>query len=294
MRYWNMDNSNWLDEQRRRFHATLLASNTLTINPHGVPSNADKDQKSSVAFACHIAQCLEVATVEERLAGQTSGGNFENAVKAFIESTFPLLSNLRPGAWEIKNEGGKRRGGGIANYVPYVHLNGLAQAAKESPVVATLVGNAYSINPDLVVLRHPESDQTISEGGLVLTKGVADYTPLRAANQERPILHAVISCKWTMRSDRAQNARSEALNLMRNRKGRTPHILVVTGEPTPSRISSLAMGTGDVDCVYHFALPELIEAVETSGNDEALNLLHIMIEGDRLRDISDLPLDLAI
>ena len=34
-----------------------------------------------------------------------------------------------------------------------------------------------------------------------------------------------------MRSDRAQYSRTEALNLIRNRKGRLPHIVVVTGEP---------------------------------------------------------------
>ena len=97
-----------------------------------------------------------------------------------------------------------------------------------------------------------------------------------------------------MRSDRAQNARSEALNLIRNRKGRLPHVVVVTGEPTPSRLSSLALGTGDVDCVYHFALPELVAAVRDLDQSESIELLQIMIEGNRLRDISDLPLDLAV
>src|SRR5690606_21329864 len=101
--------------------------------------------------------------------------------------------------------------------------------------------------------------------------------------------------KWTMRSDRAQNARSEALNLIRNRKGRVPHIAVLTGEPSPARIASLALGTGDVDCVYHFALPELIDAVNADAHgDTARELLDVMVEGKRLRDIADLPLDLAV
>lgn len=68
--------------------------------------------------------------------------------------------------------------------------------------------------------------------------------------------------------------------------------MVITAEPTPSRISSLALGTGDLDCVYHFALPELIESVMETENEEADNLLKIMVEGKRLRDIADLPLDL--
>lgn len=68
----------------------------------------------------------------------------------------------------------------------------------------------------------------------------------------------------------------------------------MTGEPTPSRLASLAFGTGDVDMVYHFALPELIEAVHLSGNDEAVSMLGILLDGKRLRDIADLPLDLAV
>ena len=52
------------------------------------------------------------------------------------------------------------------------------------------------------------------------------------------------------------------MNLIRNRKGHLPHIVVVTGEPLPSRLSSIALGTGDIDCVYHFALEELINAVD--------------------------------
>ena len=97
-----------------------------------------------------------------------------------------------------------------------------------------------------------------------------------------------------MRSDRAQNARSEALNLIRNRKDRLPHVVVVTGEPLPSRLSALALGTGDIDCVYHFALPELLSTVEELANDDTLESLKIMIQGKRLKDISDLPLDLAV
>jgi hypothetical protein len=99
--------------------------------------------------------------------------------------------------------------------------------------------------------------------------------------------------KWTMRSDRAQNTRTEALNLLRNRKGGTPQIVVVTIEPMPSRIASIAMGTGDIDCTYHAALDELIESVRSCGRTDQLEVLQTLIEGRRLRDISDLPLDLV-
>ena len=101
-------------------------------------------------------------------------------------------------------------------------------------------------------------------------------------------------CKWTLRSDRAQNARSEALNLIRNRKGHLPHIAVITAEPLPSRLASIALGTGDIDCVYRFALYELQEAVAAGGWEDAQDMLAVMVDGARLKDISDLPLDMAV
>ena len=62
----------------------------------------------------------------------------------------------------------------------------------------------------------------------------------------------------------------------------------------PARLASLAMGTGDIGCVYHFALYELIEAVKDTQAEDSIELLNILIQGKRLKDISDLPLDLAV
>lgn len=82
--------------------------------------------------------------------------------------------------------------------------------------------------------------------------------------------------------------------LTRNRKGNLPHIVAVTAEPLPMRIASLALGTGDHDCVYHFAPDELRKVCETlpKGEDQ-LEMPETMVQGHRLRDISDLPFDLA-
>jgi hypothetical protein len=88
--------------------------------------------------------------------------------------------------------------------------------------------------------------------------------------------------------------RAEALNLIRNRKGTLPHVLAVTAEPLPTRLAALALGTGDLDCVYHFALPELQEAIQELENEDQLDMLNTLLNGRRLRDISDLPFDLAI
>ena len=136
--------------------------------------------------------------------------------------------------------------------------------------------------------------RSINANGVLVDEEYVRFASLRKINGGRPLLHASISCKWTLRSDRAQNARAEALNLVRNRKGHLPHVVVVTGEPLPSRLASLALGTGDIDCVYHFALSELMKTVEDAGLSDAQDMLAIMVNGKRLKDISDLPLDLAV
>jgi len=97
-----------------------------------------------------------------------------------------------------------------------------------------------------------------------------------------------------IRSDRAQNTRTEALNLIRNRKGKVPVVVAVTFEPLPTRIASIALGTGDLDCTYHAALQELEESVEGIKNEDQADMLRTLVGGRRLRDISDLPFDLAV
>ena len=181
----------------------------------------------------------------------------------------------------------------IERFEQYQHLKELGKLAKENPSLASALGSDYLIKPDIVIGREPESDEFINKPCTIVDQDVASNTTIRSVNNDLPILHASISCKWTIRSDRAQNARSEALNLIRNRKGRLPHIAVVTGEPLPSRIASIALGTGDIDCVYHFALQELVEALNNLEYPDAQEMVRIMIAGGRLRDISDLPLDLA-
>jgi hypothetical protein len=199
---------------------------------------------------------------------------------------------LRPGRWEVQKIG--NRGTALSVFEPYQHLADLDEAVRTSPKLAAVLGNGYMISPDVVITREPEPDDVINADEYLVDEKTAMNTAIRAANDERSILHAVVSCKWTLRSDRAQNARSEALNLIRNRKGSLPHIAVVTAEPTPSRLASLALGTGDIDCVYHFALPELMQAVIAEGNDDNTATLQTMTIGRRLKDISDLPLDLTI
>ncbi|MFJ3508407.1 NgoMIV family type II restriction endonuclease [Streptomyces luteogriseus] len=283
-----------LTEARENFHKNLVKKQTLSLSPDAVASNADSSQKTSVAIGLSMAKDLAAETIDKKLTGQRVGKQFEEAVEGFLSETFPFFQSLRPGNWAIENVGGSRAEYQISKYEPYTHLGDLASAIENDRNLASVLGNSYEISPDILVLRSPEPDDVINRDSDLVDSGSGRYAVIRLANQDRPIVHAIVSCKWTLRSDRAQNARSEALNVIRNRKGRTPHIAVVTGEPSPSRLASLALGTGDIDTVYHFALPELIKAVEGTDNDEAASMLNTLVTGKRLRDISDLPLDLTI
>lgn len=279
-------------DARKAFHAALLEA-TLTINSAGVVSNADSSNTTSKAIAKGIAERLKAETFGERIAGQTSGNQFEGICAGFVRQTFLKLGHLRPGTWDVHQVSGRNRLE-IAKYEQYAHLIALDRAAKNDAELAAALGSDYTITPDIVVERDTEEDSIINASSLLVDDSVTMLASLRKRNGGKPLLHASISCKWTIRSDRAQNARSEALNLVRNRKGRLPHIVVVTAEPTPSRLASIALGTGDIDCVYHFALYELQDTLNELGLDDAAELLAIMVNGNRLKDISDLPLDLAV
>lgn len=279
-------------EARKLFHVELLKT-TLTTNAAGVVSNADGSSTASKAIAKGIAELLKAETIGERIAGQTSGNQFEGLCAEFVKRTFLQLGHLRPGAWDVHQVSGRNRLE-IARYEQYAHLVALDRAARNDPELAAALGSDYTITPDIVVARGTVEDELINASSLLVDDSVALFASLRQRNGGLPLLHASISCKWTIRSDRAQNARSEALNLVRNRKGRLPHVMVVTAEPMPSRLASIALGTGDIDCVYHFALYELQATVKALGMEDAQDLLNVMVKGKRLKDISDLPLDLAV
>ena len=255
----------------------------------GVISLADTGSKPSLAISSGlISQIGSVRSTNSKPKGQTAGAIFERLLASFLQDAFKKMSHLRPGDFTAT------RGKGIAEFDQFAHLSELSRLSKTSKELRTLLGSDYLIKPDVVIFRKRESDATLNGSGSLVDKVTARHTPLRLANGQKSILHASISCKLTIRSDRVQNTRSEALNLVRNRKGKLPHMVAVTAEPLPTRIAAIALGTGDMDCVYHFALPELLDTLKAQNRDESLELVETMIDGQRLRDIADLPLDLVV
>ncbi len=274
---------------REEYHS-LLFENVLYIDKSGIPNNADKSSPVSVALSKSIVEKIGISPRGEAISGQTVGSRFEKITSDYIEKCFRRVNHLRPGNWKFSC------GGRIDDFEQYEHLSRIVEVLKKEDELRAAFGD-YLIKPDIVVSRFPVEDSEINMQDEYLdTDGdVAIHTPLRLKNSGKSILHASISCKWTIRSDRSQNARTEGLNLIRNRKGKTPHISIVTAEPTPQRIASLALGTGDIDCVYHFALKELKEAAyELEDQSSSKDMVDILISGKRLRDISDLVFDLMV
>lgn len=226
-------------------------------NP-GKPNFSDGGNRPSVAIASHMLSTLGINREVKLQSEESSGALFEELVQFDIESALKLR---RPNVvWQVR-----RDASGLSEFAQYSHLgelNRLVQA-DQSNTLAIALGRDYEVAPDVTVGLPRE------EGGL-------------------PFLHATVSCKLTLRSDRAQNAKTESAVLTRHRKGRMPHVVAVTAEPLPSRIASLAQGTGDLDSVYHVALAELVEAVAAEGTKNQVSILDLLVASDRLRDYNGL------
>jgi hypothetical protein len=284
---------------------------------------ADVDSATSVQIATEL-----VAELGRRgcspstgiaLAGGEIGAEFDRKVHAYLDRAFIRgMKTLRPGDFYVSS------GVHIRDTAQYAHLEILRQIGEDPTVTVkavardqfrAVIAGDYQVRADVVILRRPEHAPSTPRGGALVnpSSGAASATPLLARNRaQNDILHANISCKWTFRSDRAQNIRTEAVALMRHRKGPMPHMVVVTAEPLPSRLRSIAIGTGEVDCVYHVALGELGSALHASmaaaasfasrrargarerALTEQIAMFELMRDGDRLRDISDLPFDLSL
>jgi hypothetical protein len=288
-----------LARARKQFHANLLANNIITHLEGGNPSNADGSSGASILFATGILDRLEGEVGQVRLKPQTGGRQFENQVAVFLRSVLEILSDRLWGDFAVEIQAK------ISDFAQYRHLRVLEELAEEYERVKIALGGDYLVNSDVVIARSRLSEEALNLPNRLVDERTALRSTLRAA--EALVLHASISCKLTIRSDRSQNSRLEALNLIRNRRGRTPHIVVVSAEPLPSRLSSIAVGTGDFDCIYHVALPELQAAVDQAcesgegiagqtlrSRREQKGKLDLMVAAGRLKDIGDLPLDLLL
>ncbi|QKW06725.1 restriction endonuclease [Streptomyces sp. NA04227] len=231
------------------------------------PNIADVDNKRSLLIARSVFDDLQVTRLinanSSEAKEENRGTALENAVTEEIEAQLSLKAPHT--SYNVA------RGVDVWTYEQYKHLSELRKILSDTPSLRVTLGTDYQITPDITV-------------GI----GIPGNP-----------LHAVISCKWTLRSDRAQNIRHEFNLLVRSRRGRAPHLVAVTAEPLPSRLASLTRGTGEIDSVYHVAFNEMQKAVTAHGSirhnrnvPSQLEYWQEMTEQNRLRDFNDLVSDL--
>lgn len=217
---------------------------------------ADTSSRTSRGIAAHILGSLGV-TAQVSHSGQTAGRLLEEAVHDHLEASLPSRFNGRRVTVSRRTV--------VSDFEQYEHLATLQGLIDddETKTLRAAIGSDYLVRPDVTVGLDP------GRGGSVF-------------------LHAAVPCKWTLRSDRAQNVRHEAVVLIRHRRGRLPHITPVTAEPMPSRLASLARGTAEVDALYHVALDELDAAVRAVAAPQQVDVLDELVGHGRLRDLSEL------
>ncbi|MBO0777119.1 MAG: restriction endonuclease [Actinobacteria bacterium] len=202
-----------------------------------VPNCADVDSPESMRIGAGLLDELGVARDAPSQVPRDPGGPLEQAVCAHLGRALPHLHRDR--GWVVD------RGVIITSFDQYAHLRRVDRLVSANPELRITVGTDYLIRPDVIVAL----------GRVTTASGL-------------PPLHAAISCKWTVRSDRVQNIRHECLQMIRHRRGRLPHLVTVTAEPLPSRLASIARGTGEVDAVYHVAYDALAASVAANANPD--------------------------
>ncbi|MFI5812800.1 NgoMIV family type II restriction endonuclease [Streptomyces sp. RPA4-2] len=242
------------------FATGLLGWKRLEKTGNLVPNSADSDSNTSKLLARHVLEALGVES-DVVLPGtpDSLGPALEHAVCDHLGAVLPDLSPER--VWHVDH---KKT---VADFTQYEHLDRVAEAVRKNATLRVDLGRDYLIKPDVTV---------------GVTRPTAEATT-------RPRLHAAVSCKWTIRSDRVQNVRHEFLQMIRHRRGRLPHLVVVTAEPMPSRIASIARGTGEADAIYHIAFDALKAAVAAVGSRQQRDDLSEIIEQGRLLPYGTLP-----
>ncbi|MFE0454868.1 NgoMIV family type II restriction endonuclease [Streptomyces sp. NPDC058914] len=218
-----------------------------------VPNIVDVGNEQSIDLAIEIMSLLGVGHDNIRPSRENPGKLFEVAVLDHLRKQ--LRQYEATSVWTVE------RGKPANGFAQYAHLRAVDELMADSPELRATIGTDYMVTPDITV-------------------SIPDATGLMGGS---PWLHAAISCKWTIRSDRVQNIRHEFNGLIRHRRGRQPHLITVTAEPLPSRIVAIARGTGELDAVYHVAYYALDQAVRSVGNakqladwEECVNLQRIL------------------
>ena len=199
------------------------------------PNLADLSSQTSMKFAAHAYELLGIpmtkrgGNLDDDSNAGASGPALEKEIETDLKAQLPGIDRDRD--WRINREGT------VVQFAQFSHLSVLQAILEKNPAIRATYAGDYQIKTDVWVSLPNELDD------------------------DPRFLHAAIASKWTIRSDRVQNVRHEFAMLIRNRRGRSPHLVLVTAEPQPTRVLSIARGTGEIDAVYHLLFDQLDSAV---------------------------------
>lgn len=226
----------------------------------GQPSTSDSGQPSSVEWGHALFQELKIPASKPELAN--IGAAVEDAVTSHLQPVRPDLTVARSQP--------------AVNFDQYRHL-GVSSAFSKS-YKGDLSALEQSI--ELITELPPSKERTAALRALKRAAALAkaddllvqdlikmlpeesllklDIAITAPSTGERLLIG--ISSKWSLRTDRAQDCVAQGAKLVNLRRGHMPHYAVLTMEPRPSMLRLLAYGSGSLDCVYHLALDELLQA----------------------------------
>jgi hypothetical protein len=159
-------------EARESFHAALVKDGVLCVAareianerlPKEFLSNADGDSATSIAIAQGIFDQIHPrAKVANSLAGGTSGGNFQQITRSFLETSFSRLKTL----------GQDKRG----------------LKARDAAITAAADSNCV-IAPNVLILRQSDPGEVIKREQLLVDERGVLRSGIRGRHNKLAILH---------------------------------------------------------------------------------------------------------
>ncbi|WP_213281124.1 NgoMIV family type II restriction endonuclease [Cellulomonas hominis] len=283
-----------------------FAKDLCKVRANGKPNTSDASDKLSVAVGEELFRVLGVNAARSDEKDEPTGAQFAHQVAADLMSRFPpaagtvVLPERKLFEFDQYRHVGALRGfepGRSKEFIKaWKRLTSHARKGASGAALArveTLIGDVESVIDSeaehLSSLLAQAGDESLL--GLDLTVSRAVEPPAR------PQLAIGLSLKWSLRTDRAQDCRSQGAKMSALRRGRMPHFGVLTMEPRPYMLNLLGGGSGDVDCVYHLDLPALTAAVDTvyvgPRRTASRDLFHRLVEQRRVRDYDELVAEIA-
>lgn len=279
-----------------------FAKDLCKYRENGKPNTSDASEKLSVEIGEALFDVLGVSHVRTGEKDEPTGSQLAKAVTADLLHRFAparaaeisserklfefeqyrhvgVIRTVKPGRTKEFNAAWKRL---------TTHVRKRKTGADLRRVDAMIEAVERSVDASDAALR-----KLLDELGDESLLGLDLTVSRRGLPARLPTLELGLSLKWSLRTDRAQDCRSQGAKMSALRRGRMPHFAVVTMEPRPYMLNLLGGGSGDVDCVYHLDLPALTEAVDTvyvkttqrrRGRDQ----FHRLVEQRRIRDYDNL------